>query len=77
MRRAKPLVIGALACTALTLTTAAVAVNAAGGTGEEGSSVVHFGSDASGREWHSDVLDASVPANNDPANFAPEGVQLP
>ncbi|MFF1481409.1 hypothetical protein ACFVYD_28310 [Streptomyces sp. NPDC058301] len=77
MRIAKPLAIVGLALTALTLTATAVAVNAAGGTGEEGSSVVHFGSDDSGREWHSDVLDASVPANNDPANFAPAGVQLP
>ncbi|GGP87802.1 hypothetical protein GCM10010278_77930 [Streptomyces melanogenes] len=73
MRIARPLAIGALAFTALTATTAAVAVNSLGGTGEEGSSVVHFGADDAGLEWHSDVLDASVPANNDPANFAPEG----
>ncbi|GGP78491.1 hypothetical protein [Streptomyces melanogenes] len=72
MRIAKPLAISALALTALALTTAAVAVNSSG-TGEEGSTVVHFGADDAGREWHSDVLDASIPGNNDPANFAPPG----
>ncbi|MFD9568195.1 hypothetical protein [Streptomyces sp. NPDC059994] len=70
---ARPSAIGALAFTAVTLTTAAVAMNSSGGTGEEGSSVVHFGADDTGREWHSDVLDASIPGNNDPANFAPAG----
>ncbi|MEU9085967.1 hypothetical protein [Streptomyces sp. NPDC048357] len=50
---------------------------AAAGFDEKGAKVVHWGVDASGTEWKSESLDASVRANNDPANFAPQGVRLP
>ncbi|WP_331748339.1 hypothetical protein [Streptomyces sp. NBC_00648] len=39
--------------------------------------VVHWGMDAGGAEWKSEVMDASVTANNDPVNFAPSRDALP
>ncbi|WP_229849071.1 hypothetical protein [Streptomyces melanogenes] len=39
--------------------------------------VMHWGMDAGGTEWKSEVMDASVTSNNDPANFAPSRDSLP
>lgn len=90
MRRARSLSLFGAAFAALVLTAAATpsadpprvptATEGPSSTDpvdEKGSTVVHWGMDDKGKEWQSEALDASIPKNNDPANFTPKGADVP